>query len=454
MNFTNNICYDSRKVKRGDIFFDFISNSKKDNPFIKEVVKKKPSLIISKKNLKYLKINTLKTDPKKFYLKLIKTKFKNIPKNLVGVTGTNGKTSIANFFYQINKLCGIKSVSVGTLGYIFNDKLKKTNLTTPDNLSIYKFLQTSKKLGVNNAILEASSHGLIQERLLGLNFNTAIFTNFTQDHLDYHKTMKSYLNAKLILFKKYLKKRGNIICNDKVYKILKKNNISNKKFKFVVQSKLLPFKIVNFKPYEDKTVLKINYKNKIFTKLVNLVGDIQIENLFQTISVCLISGINFNKIIDILDKIHPAEGRLNIFNRNKKIVCLDYAHTPDGLAKTILTLKKHFNRPLNLVFGCGGNRDKGKRPIMGKIANKYCKKVFITDDNPRFENPKKIRNEIFKSVPKAKKIAKRSLAIKRAIQKTSNKEILLIAGKGHEKYQVIKDKLIPFSDAKYIRKYL
>ena len=229
MNFKNNICYDSRKVKRGDIFFDFISNSKKDNPFIKEVVKKKPSLIISKKNLKYLKINTLKTDPKKFYLKLIKTKFKNIPKNLVGVTGTNGKTSIANFFYQINKLCGTKSVSVGTLGYIFNDKLKKTNLTTPDNLSIYKFLQTSKKSGVNNAILEASSHGLIQERLLGLNFNTAIFTNFTQDHLDYHKTMKSYLNAKLILFKKYLKKRGNIICNDKVYKILKKNNISDRK---------------------------------------------------------------------------------------------------------------------------------------------------------------------------------------------------------------------------------
>jgi len=170
--------------------------------------------------------------------------------------------------------------------------------------------------------------------------------------------------------------------------------------------------------------------------------------------VCLISGINFNKIIDILDKIHPAEGRLNIFNRNKKIVCLDYAHTPDGLAKTILTLKKHFNRPLNLVFGCGGNRDKKKRSIMGKIANKYCKKVFITDDNPRFENPKKIRNEIFKSVPKAKKIAKRSLAIKTAIQITSNKEILLIAGKGHEKYQVIKDKLIPFSDAKYIRKYL
>jgi len=343
---------------------------------------------------------------------------------------------------------------VGTLGYIFNDKLKKTNLTTPDNLSIYKFLQNSKKLGVNNAILEASSHGLIQERLLGLNFNTAIFTNFTQDHLDYHKTMKSYLNAKLILFKKYLKKKGNIICNDKVYKIFKKNNISNKKFKFVLQSKLLPFKIVNFKSYKDKTVLKINYKNKIFTKLVNLVGDIQIENLFQTISVCLISGINFNKIIDILDKIHPAEGRLNIFNRNKKIVCLDYAHTPDGLAKTILTLKKHFNRPLNLVFGCGGNRDKKKRSIMGKIANKYCKKVFITDDNPRFENPKKIRNEIFKSVPKAKKIAKRSLVIKRAIQKTSNKEILLIAGKGHEKYQIIKDKFIPFSDSKYIRKYL
>ena len=454
MNFINNICYDSRKVKRGDIFFDFISNSKRNNPFIKEIVKKKPSLIISKKNLKYLKINTLKTDPKKFYLKLIKTKFKNIPKNLVGVTGTNGKTSIANFFYQINKLCGIKSASVGTLGYISDNKLKKTNLTTPDNLSIYKFLQTSKKLGVNNAILEASSHGLIQERLLGLNFNTAIFTNFTQDHLDYHKTMKCYLDAKLILFKKNLKKKGNIICNDKIYKILKKNNISNKKFKFVVQSKLLPFKIVNYKSYDDKTVLKINYNNKIFLKSVNLVGDIQIENLFQTIAACLISKINFNKIINILDKIKPAEGRLNIFNKDKKIVCLDYAHTPDGLAKTILTLKKHFDRPLNLVFGCGGNRDKKKRPIMGKIAHKYCKKVFITDDNPRFENPKKIRNEIFKSVPKAKKIPERSLAIKIAIQKTSNKEILLIAGKGHEKYQIVKDKLIPFSDAKYIRKYL
>jgi len=446
-----NLCYDSRKLKKNDIFFDFISNKKKNNPYLKKIVEKKPYLIISQKKVNYKNILVVK-NIKNLYFSLIKKKYKNIPKNLYAVTGTNGKTSVAGFFCQINNLNKLSCGNIGTLGYYLKKYIKKNNLTTPDNLDIFKFLNFIKNKKINRAIIEASSHGLDQGRLSYLKFNSVVFTNFSRDHLDYHKSMKSYLDAKLILFKKNLKANSNIICDNNVAKLIR--NKVQKKYKFVLQSKNKSFKIIGLKPHRSKTKLKINCNNNIHSIIVNLIGEFQIKNLFHAIMLSVSSGISINKIINVLPKIKPIEGRLNILKNKNKIVCLDYAHTPDGLEKVITTLKSHFKKRVNIVFGCGGNRDKGKREKMGKIANKLCKKIIVTDDNPRDENPKNITKQIFKFINNGSVINNRKLAIKKAIQKIDHNEVLLVAGKGHENYQIIKGKKFHFSDYEEIIKNL
>ena len=387
-----NLCYDSRKLKKNEIFFDFISNKKKITLILKKSFKKKPYLIVSQKKINYKNIFIVK-NIKNFYFSLIKKKYKNIPKNLYAVTGTNGKTSVAGFFCQINVLNKLSCGNIGTLGYYLKKYVKKNNLTTPDNLDIFKFLNFIKRKKINRAIIEASSHGLHQGRLSYLKFNSVVFTNFSRDHLDYHKSMKSYLNAKLILFKKNLKANSNIICDNNIAKLIR--NKVKKKYKFVLQSKNNSFKIIGFKPHGSKTKLKINCNNNIYNIIVNLIGEFQIKNLFHAIMLSVSSGISINKIINVLPKIKPIEGRLNILKNKNKIVCLDYAHTPDGLEKVITTLENHFKKRVNIVFGCGGNRDKGKREKMGKIVNKLCKKIIVTDDNPRDENPKEYNKTNF-----------------------------------------------------------
>ena len=264
--------------------------------------------------------------------------------------------------------------------------------------------------------------------------------------------MKSYLDAKLILFKKNLKANSNIICDNNIAKLIR--NKVKKKYKFLLQSKNNSFKIIGFKPHGSKTKLKINCNNNIYNIIVNLIGEFQIKNLFHAIMLSVSSGISINKIINVLPKIKPIEGRLNILKNKNKIVCLDYAHTPDGLEKVITTLKNHFKKRVNIVFGCGGNRDKGKREKMGKIVNKLCKKIIVTDDNPRDENPKDITKQIFKFIDKGLVINNRKLAIKKGIQKIDHNEVLLVAGKGHENYQIIKGKKFHFSDYEEIIKNL
>ena len=446
-----NLCNDSRKLKKNEIFFDFVSNKKIDNPFLNEVFKKKPYLIVSQKKINYKNTYVVK-NIKKFYFNLIKKKYKDIPKNLYAVTGTNGKTSVADFFYQINVLNKISCANIGTLGYYHKNYIKKNNLTTPDNLDIFKFLNLVKKRKINNVIIEASSHGLYQGRLTGLKFNGVVFTNFSRDHLDYHKSMKSYLNAKLILFRKNLKVGSDIICDDSIAKLIR--NKVKKKLQLILQSKNNSFKILMSKPYGSKTKLKINCNNKIYNITVNLIGEFQIKNLFHAIMLSVSSGISIKKIIKVLPKIKPIEGRLNILKNKNKTVCLDYAHTPDGLQKVITTLESHFKKSVNIVFGCGGNRDKGKRGKMGKIVNKLCKKIIVTDDNPRDENSKDITKQIYKYIDNGLIINNRRLAIKKAIKSIGDKEVLLVAGKGHENYQIIKGKRFHFSDYEEIIKNL
>ena len=433
------ISTDSKKVKKNYIFFAIKGKKINGEKFIKEAVYKGASVVVCSKSCKIRDKNTLiiKTNKTRYLLSDIASKFyKSQPKNIIAVTGTNGKTSVSDLFYQILRINNIRAASIGTLGIKYNNRIIKTNLTSPDTITLHKNLTYLKNKKINNVIIEASSHGLDQNRLHHVKFKGAIFTNFSQDHLDYHKTMKSYLSAKLILFRKILRKNSTIISNDKIstFKIL--NQIAKKK----------NLRILNI----NETFKKIKDIDLKFNE------DFKIRNLAMAIEAAKLCGLKEKLIFRSLKKLKDVNGRLELIKKypNDVKVFIDYAHTPDALLETLKSLKNNYGNNISLVFGCGGERDQTKRPIMAKIANENCKKIYITDDNPRNETPQKIRKDLSKNISKSKlfNIGNRSLAIKKAILNADSQEIILIAGKGHEEHQIYKNKILKISDKKIVKK--
>ncbi len=458
------IAFNSRKIKKGYIFFAFKGNNTDGNLFIKDAIKNGSKIIISdklkkngwKNNILFLNFK----DPRKLLALFSSRIFNKKPNNLIAVTGTNGKSSIANFYFQIARLNKVKAASIGTLG-INGLKIKKNfSNTTFDPIEINNILQKLKQKKINNVILEASSHGLNQNRLYGLKFDVGIFTNLSRDHLDYHKTFQNYLNSKLILFRKLMKKNSCAIYDNELKlasnlnKITKSNNI--KKFTIGRANSSLEILEHQFLKDEQKVIFKFN--NKKYSFSTKLIGRVQIKNLLMAIMAAINSKISLEKILKITKKIKPVNGRLEKIGRlnNNGIVILDYAHTPDALETCIKDIKEQFKlRKINLVFGCGGDRDKPKRKIMGRIANKYCNKIYLTDDNPRNEDPKIIRRDVKSTILKNKllEIPSREKAIKSAIMDIKSNEVVIIAGKGHEIYQEYAFKKY-FSDKNFIQQYI
>ena len=428
----------SKQVKKGFIFFSIKGHKSNGEKYIEEAIGKGAIVIICSNECKFKseKITVIKTKNIRSLLSEIASKFYKLkPKNIIAVTGTNGKTSVADFFFQILNMNNIPSSSIGTLGIKYNNKIIETKLTSPDTILLHKTLEKLKKNNIDNVIIEASSHGLEQSRLDHINFKAGIFTNFSQDHLDYHKTMKAYLNAKLILFSKLLPGNAHIISDkfNKEFPILEK--ISKKK-----KLKFLGIK---------NTIELINDFPKTLT------GDFQKKNLSMAILAAQLCGLRSNKILKKLKKIKNINGRLELIRKfpNNIKVFIDYAHTPEALSEVIKSIKQKFKNNISLVFGCGGERDLKKRPLMAKIAKLNCKKIYVTDDNPRKENPAKIRREIINNLRGATyfDIGNRSQAIKKAILNAELDEIILIAGKGHERYQDYGNKIIFTSDKKIIK---
>ena len=451
----------SKNCKSNSIYFSIKGKIFNGNNYIDEAIRNGANTIISdlgftgyKKKVLYINSKNPNLLMSYFANKIYKLK----PKNIVGVTGTNGKSSVADFYYQILKLNNYKSASVGTLGVKSKDFNYKTTNTTVDIISMNKILSSLKKSSIDNVILEASSHGLQQNRLEGINFSTAIFTNFSRDHLDYHISYKNYLNSKLILFKKLLKKRGLVIFDNEIKEAAIIKKISNrKKFNILSIGKNGDLEILEIKFIKDAQKIKFMFRNKIYTFTTKLIGKIQIKNLLMAV-LAASRIINMNKIVNILKNVIATDGRfekLNKINNNSKVI-LDYAHTPNALETCIQNIKDQFRfSKISILFGCGGDRDKPKRKIMGRIANKLCDKIFLTDDNPRAEDPNKIRGQIKKGISKLKltEIPSRQKAIKIAINSLKSGDILLVSGKGHENYQEYKTKKY-FSDKKYINKYI
>ena len=431
------LAINSKKVKKGFIFFAIRGNKFNGEKYIKEAIKKGAITVVCSKNSKFKsnKITVIKSHNIRNFLSEIASKFYNLkPKNIIAVTGTNGKTSVADFFYQILNLNNMPVSSIGTLGLKYDKKTIRTNLTSPDTITLHQNLEKLKKKKINNVIIEASSHGLAQGRLNHINFKAGIFTNFSQDHLDYHKSMKAYLSAKLILFSKLLTKKSYIISDklNKQFSILKK--ISKKK---------------------QLKVLDIGNKlNQIKNINCSIVGSFQKKNLSMAILAAELCGLKGIKINNVLKEIKTIDGRLEQIKTfpNNIRVFVDYAHTPDALFEALKSIRVKFGNNISLVFGCGGERDFKKRPIMARIAKQFCKKIYVTDDNPRKESPEKIRREIINNLQGSIffNIGNRSKAIKEALFKATPGEVILIAGKGHEDYQVYKDKTISISDKQIV----
>jgi len=318
-------------------------------------------------------------------------------------------------------------------------------------------LSKLKKEKINNVILEASSHGLKQNRLDGLNFKTGIFTNLSHDHLDYHKTFSDYFKSKLYLFEKLLIKNANIVTDQDIpeYKIIKKIALKKKLNIQTISNNKSNLKVITHEYQNEKQIVTIQYNKIIYKFQTSLIGKIQIKNILMAVIAASKSNLRFKKIINTIKYLKSVNGRLEQIGsiKNNSKVILDYAHTPDALETSLKSLKEQFqNKKISIVFGCGGDRDKAKRPMMGKIANKYCDRVYLTDDNPRYEDPKTIRKSIKKNINKTKicEIANRANAINRAIFDLKTGDVLIVAGKGHEKVQEYKMAKKLFSDEKKI----
>ncbi len=451
-----NFSINSKKVNKNDIFFAIEGSKQSGSLYSSEALSKGAYKVVTSKKIRnknYLIVKNVK----KFLAEACSVKYKEKPKNIIAVTGTNGKSSVANFYFQILKNLKINSAAIGTLGIFYKNKVKRINLTTPDIITIHKELNFLKKKKIDNVCLEASSHGLHQNRLDGINFTAGIFTNFTQDHLDYHKNLKNYLQAKLYLFSSLLKKNSFAILDTDIpefsiiSKICKKRKIKILSF----GSKGNAIKLISHYYFGKKQIIKINFLNKIYNIKLDLIGDFQIKNLFAAILASYLSVKNPDQIINVLSKIRSATGRMQyVGNKKKSAVVVDYAHTPDALKKSLLTLAKQFNKKVDVVFGCGGDRDKGKRYKMGKIANQFASKIYLTNDNPRSENPTSIINQIKTGCLRGKIILDRKIAIKTAINNLNTESNLLIAGKGHENYQIINNQKKYFSDQKVSKLFL
>ncbi|CAO6127643.1 MurE UDP-N-acetylmuramyl tripeptide synthase [Candidatus Pelagibacterales bacterium] len=451
-----NFSINSKKVNKNDIFFAIEGSKQSGSLYSSEALSKGAYKVVTSKKIRnknYLIVKNVK----KFLAEACSVKYKEKPKNIIAVTGTNGKSSVANFYFQILKNLKINSAAIGTLGIFYKNKVKRINLTTPDIITIHKELNFLKKKKIDNVCLEASSHGLHQNRLDGINFTAGIFTNFTQDHLDYHKNLKNYLQAKLYLFSSLLKKNSFAILDTDIpefsiiSKICKKRKIKILSF----GSKGNAIKLISHYYFGKKQIIKINFLNKIYNIKLDLIGDFQIKNLFAAILASYLSVKNPDQIINVLSKIRSATGRMQyVGNKKKSAVVVDYAHTPDALKKSLQTLAKQFNKKVDVVFGCGGDRDKGKRYKMGKIANQFASKIYLTNDNPRSENPTSIINQIKTGCLRGKIILDRKIAIKTAINNLNTESNLLIAGKGHENYQIINNQKKYFSDQKVSKLFL
>lgn len=378
------------------------------------------------------------------------------PDNCVAVTGTNGKTSVVSFMRQIWGHLHIPAASLGTLGLVIEGKPQSVpaeteGLNTPDPIALHRILQTLKQECIEHVAFEASSQGLHQHRLDSVGLKAAVFTNLSRDHLDYHSTLEAYFDAKSRLFNELVCDNGCAVLNADIAEFEALRSLCQKRgLQTITFGKAgEAIRLLSLTPLEEGQHIRLSVKGKAYDFTSPLVGEFQVYNVMAALGGVIACGQDSEKAANACAHLQGVPGRLE---RIVPGVYIDYAHTPDGLTNALKALRPHTKGKLWVVFGCGGNRDTLKRPMMGEIAETLADKIIVTDDNPRHENPADIRQQILAKCPRASESFSRREAIQIAIEERTAGDVVLIAGKGHETYQQIGDEKIPFNDSEEIQK--
>ncbi len=446
---------DSRLVKKNSVFFALPGKLQNGSGFIDSAIKNGASLIISDSlsanaNASYLTTNNLSD----LLVEFLKIFYSPLPANIYAITGTNGKTSVAEFTRQILQFLGKKSASIGTLGVtcesVAAEQFRNSSLTTPDIVSLYKNLYILKKNSVDDVAIEVSSIGLEQGRAAGLEFAVGSFTNFTQDHLDYHKSMAEYFRCKALIF------------DQAKCAVLNSDITEFENLKKICAQKKLPIIDYGYQASDLKlcpdNVFEFRGKKYHFELAVS--GEFQVFNMLCALGNVLsgydLSEEDLQNLLKNFGKLETAAGRMQLAATlsNKARIYIDFAHTPDALTNVLQLARQITKSRVCILFGCGGDRDAKKRPLMGKIACELADLVIVTDDNPRTEKAEIIRSEILAAcdMQKTIEVADRKAAIVKAISILEAEDTLILAGKGHEKYQIIGAKKLPFDEEEIVRK--
>ncbi|MBY0381322.1 MAG: UDP-N-acetylmuramoyl-L-alanyl-D-glutamate--2,6-diaminopimelate ligase [Xanthobacteraceae bacterium] len=441
---------DSRAVKPGDVFFALSGSNTDGARFIEMAVANGAVAIVSDRAYPDSRVPVAVAANPRRLLALASARFyPHQPQVIAAVTGTSGKTSVASFTRQIWERLGYNAASLGTIGIVSRARNVYGSLTTPDPIALHRSLDELASDGVTHLAIEASSHGLDQYRLDGVRIGAAAFTNLSRDHMDYHPTVEHYLAAKLRLFTELAPKGAPaVIAADHEHSSA-----------VIAAARAHQLNVLTVGRAGDAIRLRdavidgfaqamtVEHGAASYRLTLPLVGEFQIENALVAAGLVIGIGGDPAKVFSALETLEGAPGRLDfIGERNGAPIFVDYAHKPDALAKALEALRPYVKRKLVVVFGAGGDRDAGKRPLMGQIAIEKADEVIITDDNPRSEDPATIRAAILAAAKGAREIGDRAQAIRSAVAELQRGDVLLIAGKGHETGQIVGNAVLPFSD--------
>jgi len=458
----NKIEFDSRKIEANDVFVAISGSVTDGHKYIENVIEAGTTAIVCEVLPEILKdgITYIEVANSNKALAYIAANYYTHPSEnlkLIGVTGTNGKTTVSSLLYQLFKKAGYKVGLLSTVKIMVNDKTYKATHTTPDSLTINRYLKLMNAEGVEFCFMEVSSHGIHQNRTEGLHFTGGIFTNLSHDHLDYHDTFAEYRDVKKTFFDQLPKKAFALSNTDDKNGLVMLQNTKAKTFTYALKN-YADYRAQILENEFSGLLLKLN-ESELWTRLI---GSFNAYNILAIYGTAELLGLEKDEILRLISELENVSGRFQYFISEEKITAIvDYAHTPDALKNVLETINsiRTKNEELITVVGCGGDRDKTKRPKMAHIASALSTKVIFTSDNPRSEVPETIIEDMEKGVEpqnfkKTLSITNRKQAIKTACQMASAKDIILIAGKGHENYQEIKGERFDFDDYKTVKELL
>jgi len=449
------VAFDSRKVHPGDVFFALPGVKEDGVKYIGDALARGAAAVVAEAEPPLAGAPFVKVaDARAALAHAAARLFPRQPETIAAVTGTSGKTSVAAFVRQIWQSLGREAASLGTIGVVSRLMTAYGSLTTPDPIALHETLSRLAEAGVTHAILEASSHGLAQKRLDGARLSAGAFTNLTRDHMDYHETVEDYLAAKLRLFRELLPRGAPAIVDAdsdiaaRVVDAALKHGLSL----ITVGTKGETIRLASASRQDMGSDLELEFGGRRRRVRLPLPGDFQISNALVAAGICIATGSDADEVFGSLQSLVGAPGRLEKVGETRRgVVFVDYAHKPDALEKALSAVRAYVSGRLIVVFGCGGDRDAGKRPNMGAIATRCADVVIVTDDNPRSENPAAIRAAILARAPNAIEIGDRADAIREGVAMLAEGDALIIAGKGHEIGQIIGDTTLPLSDAETAR---